>query len=147
MTTRIIIFVFASIFLLSGCTEIDCGGLEGIVLNEKNNTEIVAWAEDNFFSHEIPGDQLASGGFVGPGRRKIASALAPATPTTSFSEIRLIGKNAALPDAIFLAKGAYRGVLVSRHDDVEDILKSEGIISEEIHARSQRLAAICRPRS
>ncbi len=145
MTIRNILF--ASIFLLSGCTEFDCGGLEGIVQNEKSYAEITKWADENFFSHEVPDDQLASGGFVGPGRRRIVSTLSPATPVTSFSEIRTIGINSTHPDAIFLAKGAYRGVLVSRNDDVEDVLKSEGIIPDEVHAKNQRIAAICRPRS
>ena len=138
---------FACIFLLSGCTELDCGGLGDIVLNEKSNADIAAWADENFFSREIPDDQLATGGFVGPGQSKVISTFAPTPSAINFVEIRLVGKNAVHPEAIFLAKGAYRGVLVSKRKDPEYILKSEGIVPGEIHARSQRLVAVCRPRS
>ncbi len=145
MAIRNILIVFT--FLLSGCAEMGCGGLQDIVVSEENNAKIAAWADERIFSRELPIDKIMSGGFVGPGRRKIAPTFVLATPVTNFSEVRLIGENTAHPAAVFLAKGAYRGVMVSRHNDIDSVLKSEGIVSDEIFAKSQRLAAICRPRS
>lgn len=132
---------------LFACQDVGCGSTTALVKSEDSIRSITEWVDEKILSvNGVRPEDIEPGGVVGPGRRRIRPSVLLSDLPTEFAsfEIRLIGADAAHPDAVFFANRAYAGILVVR-DDLESILSRERIASDEILASRARLAAICRP--
>ena len=131
---------------LSGCEVISCSESRDAVHSDRLRSEIVAWADATVFSRRIEDREIGAGGFVGPGRRYLKLRAAQELEVFSDRQVRLIGDDVHSPDAVFFASGAFRGVVISRPDNLNEVIRHESIQPEDVLAKKGRAVAICRDR-
>lgn len=142
--SRFLVLVLA--LQLAACAEPGCVEPERIGRNAEKISLLVSWADTSVFGETLSRDQLESGGLVGPGRFKLKVESVVVPQLVGGWEIRPIGSNPLQPEGVFIGTGPYRGVLISRGSNVSSVMASEGILDIEVISRTERLAAICRPR-
>ena len=124
----------------------DCPRFRSVVSSGDKNREIEAWAEQEIFSRNFSPADVRRGTRRGPGRedQTIAPGAGVSPPPRWLpdkTELRLLGP-LARPDAVFIAGGRYRGVLVASRN-VEKVIVAEKIPPDFVVARSGRVAVLC----
>jgi hypothetical protein len=138
--------VAALFAFLTGCESFECGRYRGFVENNEKYNELVEWADSKIFARAIVAEDVAHFGLVGPGRRRLQGrgGRSYQPPSLIDVEIRLIGEDPYNPNAIFLGRSSFKGLIVSR-GEVDAVIPLSSVQPDEVLSKNGRAALICRP--
>jgi hypothetical protein len=139
-------FLFLALsILVCGCSKSGCGQYRSYIENEALRDSVVSWADQEVFSREFDEDDFNYAGLVGPGR---SGAIVPERvgitvhEHLAMYEIRPIGPNYRMPEAIFIGHASFRGLIVVR-ESIEHSLSLTYIDPKSMTRRSGRIGHIC----
>lgn len=138
--------------LLSGCAGAECDRYAEVVASASEVHEIQAWSDSKIFSVRVRQDGLVSGGLVGPGKWRARASVVATLPTALFErhllaggptlQVRLLGDDPSVPDAIFIGRKSFLGLIVAR-GQLSEAVKRLGISPQYISATNDRVAVLC----
>jgi len=140
---RLLALLFAP---LSACSSQPCASFKEIAAIEQKSSAIIQWVDSDVFPAHFTEDDLAVGGYRGPGIRFIVNEeiLKNQPKFIKGYEVRLVGSDPMKPAGVFIGEGPFRGILISRHG-ISDILQRKIIYPADIVLKSNRIAVLCRP--
>lgn len=138
---------------LSGCASVECDQYRHLLSDDSARKEVVGWANENFFENEILSSDIIPGGLVGPGKWRVRpdgrlSSLPKSLNSIIGSiadlplDVRLLGSDHLHPDAIFIGRKSFRGLLISK-SGMQSTLKELEFSDRDIIASENRLAILC----
>lgn len=143
---RILVFLAAA--LMIGCAHDDCRKINELVEMESTRVELLRWVDENVFSRKFDWnrDFQRFPRYLGPGRDGGMIDL-------DRSGIRLpnilsgyylwtIGPDGAVPDAILLGVGSYKGIVVTKGEFYESLKAVDGL-AEYVDHKFDRLGVLC----
>lgn len=137
------IAMLASIFSLSACKEIECGKYYRFTSNDESYLAVRDWADREVFAQTYADGDLRSGSLLGPGKRALSRKIGMNLPEgLAGSEVRVLGSNWKYPDAIFIGKARFQGLIVTRRG-MRESLADIGLSSELLDSTKGRVAVMC----
>jgi len=139
---------------LLGCAEIECNNYSYLLEHGELREELIIWANGSIFDLQLESKQVDSGGLVGPGVWRIFDArilrLVPdrASSGVWFSgnrplEVRLLGDNPFSPEAVFLGRKAYQGIIISKSKFADTMVRLNFRVDRDVRAVSENIGILC----
>ncbi|MEJ1095808.1 hypothetical protein V9L00_04320 [Pseudoxanthomonas sp. CCNWLW206] len=128
---------------LSGCKAVECGKYYRLASDGESYLAVREWADREVFGRSFTESDLRSGSLIGPGRRAISRKIGMNLPEELVgSEVRILGQDWENPDAIFIGKVRFQGIVVTRNG-MSESLAAVGLSPKLLDSAKERIAVMC----